>query len=88
LSAFPAQLAGLDDRGLIAAGAVADLVVYSLDELALAPMEVAYDVPGDEWRRTQRAEGYRCTLVGGEVTFIDGKETGATPGQVLSPARH
>jgi N-acyl-D-aspartate/D-glutamate deacylase len=88
LSAFPAHLAGLEDRGFIAPGAIADLVVYNLDELALAPMEVAHDVPGGEWRRTQRAEGYRYTLVGGEVTFIDGKETGATPGQVLSPARH
>jgi N-acyl-D-amino-acid deacylase len=86
LSAFPAQLAGLDDRGFIAPGAVADLIVYNLDELALRPMEVAHDVPGDEWRRTQRADGYRYTLVGGEVTFVDGKETGATPGQVLSPA--
>jgi N-acyl-D-aspartate/D-glutamate deacylase len=87
LSAFPARLAGLDDRGVVAPGAVADLVVYNLDELALCPMEVAHDVPGGEWRRIQRAEGYRYTLVGGQVTFVDGKETGATPGQVLSPAR-
>jgi len=33
------------------------VVLCGLDELALAPMEVSRDVPGDEWRRTQRAEG-------------------------------
>ena len=87
LSAFPAQIAGLHDRGTIELGKVADLVVYNLDELELCEMEVAHDVPGDEWRRIQRAEGYRYTLVGGEVTFIDGKDTGATPGQVLAPRR-
>jgi N-acyl-D-aspartate/D-glutamate deacylase len=79
-------LAGLRDRGIITPGAVADLVVYDLEELALCPMEVAHDVPGGEWRRIQQAEGYRYTLVSGQVTFVDGKQTGATPGRVLSPA--
>jgi N-acyl-D-amino-acid deacylase len=47
---------------------------------------IAHDVPGDEWRRVQGADGYRIIMVGGEVTFADGVCTGATPGQVLGPS--
>jgi N-acyl-D-aspartate/D-glutamate deacylase len=86
LSAYPAYLAGLPDRGRLTVGSVADLVVYELDALELGPVEIANDVPGDEWRRIQRADGYRYTIVGGEVTLIDGKPTGACTGDVLSPA--
>jgi N-acyl-D-amino-acid deacylase len=44
---------------------------------------VAYDLPGGDWRRIQKAEGYRYTIVNGEVTFEDGKCTEATPGRLL-----
>jgi N-acyl-D-amino-acid deacylase len=86
LSAFPAYLAGLRDRGVIAVGKAADLIVYDFDRLQMQPQVIAHDVPGDEWRRVQGADGYRYTMVGGEVTFIDGVSTGAVPGKVLGPA--
>jgi N-acyl-D-amino-acid deacylase len=86
LSAFPAYLAGLRDRGVLAIGNVADVIVYDYERLALRDQVIAHDVPGDEWRRVQGADGYRCIMVGGEVTFVDGVCTGATPGQVLGPA--
>jgi hypothetical protein len=35
------------------------------------------------WRRAQKAEGYSYTIVNGQVTFEDGKCTGALPGKVL-----
>ena len=44
---------------------------------------VVHDLPAGEWRRVQRSEGYRWTLVNGQVTFEDGKCTGATPGRLL-----
>jgi N-acyl-D-aspartate/D-glutamate deacylase len=31
----------------------------------------------------QRAEGYRNTIVAGEVTYVDGEHTGALPGRVV-----
>ena len=64
-------------------GAPADIVVYDLEELKLLPTEVAYDLPGGDWRRVQQAEGYRWTLVNGQVTFEDGVQTGAMPGELL-----
>ena len=42
-----------------------------------------YDLPGGEWRRVQKAHGYRHILVNGVETFHDGECTGATPGKLL-----
>ena len=86
LSALPAHAAGFRDRGTLRVGAPADIVVYDLDALDISPRwtgEVAHDFPGGEWRRVQHAIGYRAIVVNGEVTFADGKCTGATPGKLL-----
>jgi N-acyl-D-aspartate/D-glutamate deacylase len=83
LSAFPAWCAGFADRGVIAIGSPADLVVYDFDRLEVCPPETVTDLPGGEWRRIQRATGYRWTLVNGAVTFADGESTGETPGVLL-----
>ena len=83
LSALPAHCAGFRQRGQLIEGAPADIVIYDYDNLRLLDEEVAYDFPGGEWRRIRRAEGYHFTLVNGEITFIDGKDTGAVPGKLL-----
>ena len=86
LSNLPARAAGFRDRGVLREGAAADLVVYDLDGLAVDPPwigTVEHDFPGGEWRRVQRAIGYKAILVNGEVTFEDGVCTGATPGKLL-----
>ncbi|MGE0860772.1 MAG: amidohydrolase family protein [Gammaproteobacteria bacterium] len=86
LSYLPAQAAGFTDRGFLREGAPADIVIYDFDKLKRVPevdYEIAHDFPANEWRRVQRAEGYRWTLVNGEVTFRDGECTGKTPGQLL-----
>jgi len=83
LSALPAFCAGFKDRGFLREGAPADIVVYDFDKLNVTPIEILHDLPGDEWRRVQRAEGYKWIIVNGEVTFKDDKCTGATPGKLL-----
>jgi N-acyl-D-aspartate/D-glutamate deacylase len=83
LSALPAFIAGFKDRGFLREGAPADVVVYDLDKLAVKPIEIARDLPGNEWRRVQKADGYRWIVVNGQVTFQDGECTGATPGRLL-----
>src|SRR5262249_10718981 len=85
LSALPAPWAGFRDRGTLVEGAPADVVVYDLERLESLPVEVAHDVPGGEWRRIQRARGYRAVLVNGEVTLEDDRETGAP---AVLPLRH
>src|SRR5947208_1942480 len=83
LSALPAHCAGFRDRGTLVEGAPADVIVYDLEKLACLPTEVAHDFPGGEWRRIQRAQGYRFVLVNGEVTIEDDRETGIHPGRLL-----
>jgi N-acyl-D-aspartate/D-glutamate deacylase len=86
LSALPAHAAGFRDRGVLREGAWADVVVYDLNGLGIEPDwigDIAHDFPGGEWRRVQHAKGYRAIIVNGQMTFDDGKETGATPGKLL-----
>ncbi|MCZ6656677.1 MAG: amidohydrolase family protein [Gammaproteobacteria bacterium] len=86
LSNLPAQAAGFKDRGVLSEGAAADVVVYDMDALAIDPPwigSVEHDLPGGEWRRVQRAIGYKAIIVNGVVTFADGECTGATPGCLL-----
>ena len=70
-------------RGVIREGAAADIVVYDYEELEILPHEVLHDVPGGDWRRVQKAKGYRHVLVNGEVTIEDDRETGTPSGQLL-----
>jgi N-acyl-D-amino-acid deacylase len=86
LSALPAHAAGFRDRGTLREGAWADVVVYDLNGLDIAPDwigEVTQDLPGGEWRRVQHAKGYRSIIVNGVETFADDKCTGATSGKLL-----
>ena len=87
LSYLPAHIGGFKDRGAIREQAPADIVVYDLAKLEVLPSEVAEDLPGGEWRRIQKSKGYNWILVNGEITFEDGKPTGALPGRFLRNGR-
>ena len=86
------KLAGhfyLHDRGVIATGKRADIVVFDLDEVQRRQMEKVFDVPdgkgGTTWRFTRAAMPTRLTMVNGEPTFENGAYTGAKPGEFLAP---
>ena len=83
LSALPAEVAGFSDRGVLKKGAPADIVVYDFEKLKVLPDEIAHDLPGGEWRRVQRAEGYHYMLVNGEVTIRDDRPTNIHSGRLL-----
>ena len=78
-----ARLYGLDDRGVVAPGYIADLNVIDLDALKLGKPWLAFDLPAGGKRLLQKAEGYVCTVKGGVVTFRQGEWTGATPGGLI-----
>ena len=83
LSGLMAWAACFKDRGTLREGLAADIIIYDLEKLQSLPDEIVYDLPAGEWRRVQRAEGYRWIMVNGESIFVDGKCTGATPGKLL-----
>jgi N-acyl-D-aspartate/D-glutamate deacylase len=78
-----AVLYGLEDRGLIAPGYLADLNVIDLDAIKLGKPWLAFDLPAGGKRLLQKADGYVATIKNGVVTFEDGKWTGETPGGLI-----
>jgi N-acyl-D-amino-acid deacylase len=74
MSGFPAQRFGLYDRGQIAEGKAADLVVFD-------PQTVADRSTWQEPRRTPI--GVEWVIVNGELAIEQGTLTGKLPGRVL-----
>jgi N-acyl-D-aspartate/D-glutamate deacylase len=87
LSGANAAYLGLDDRGVVAVGRRADLNVIDLGKLRLGRPRVVYDLPAGGRRFLQDADGYRATVVAGQVVSRDGRLTGARPGRVLRLGR-
>jgi N-acyl-D-aspartate/D-glutamate deacylase len=83
LSTMVGWAIGIRDRGWLREGMPADIVIYDLGKLAVKPMETVRDLPDGDWRRVQKANGYRYVLVNGQVTFEDGVCTNALPGKLL-----
>ena len=79
----PAALYGLSDRGVLRAGAKADVNVIDFDRLGLRPPEMAYDLPGGARRVVQRTTGYDATILSGRVVSRDGAPTGDRPGRLV-----
>ncbi|HUJ73425.1 MAG TPA: D-aminoacylase, partial [bacterium] len=74
MTSLPADALGLKDRGRIAPGQAADLVLF---DPARVLDRATYKQP------QQYPLGIDLVLVNGVVVARDGRETGATPGQIL-----
>ncbi len=79
----PALAWGLSDRGLLRPGMVADINVFDPDTVGPAVPTLVDDLPAGGRRLLQRSDGFRATLVNGEVTLQDGEATGAAPGRLI-----
>ena len=78
-----ARLYGLEDRGILAPGYLADINIIDFDRIKLGKPWLAFDLPAGGKRLLQKADGYVATIKNGTVTFKDGKWTGATPGGLI-----
>ena len=78
-----ASLYGLEDRGRLAPGLLADINVIDMEALSLNLPTVAFDLPAGGRRLLQTAEGYEVTIKSGRVTFRQGVKTGDYPGRVI-----
>jgi N-acyl-D-aspartate/D-glutamate deacylase len=83
----PAELIGVRDRGLIAAGMKADINLIDHDNLYLTPPSIVHDLPAGGRRLMQTARGYVATIVSGEVVIDHDQATGALPGRLLRGGR-
>jgi N-acyl-D-amino-acid deacylase len=83
LTSETATAMGMNDRGLLMEGYKADVNVIDMKRLHLHAPQAAYDLPAGGRRLRQRADGYDATIVSGEITYQDGKPTGALPGRLV-----
>ena len=79
----PARVWKLHDRGLLKTGYAADITVFNPDTVAPDIPRVARDVPGGGMRYEQRAQGYKATIVNGQLFTQDGEATQARAGRLL-----
>jgi len=83
----PARLFGLRDRGRVAPGYHADLVVFDPETVDSEQAALVHDLPGDAPRLTAGSIGVVRVLVNGVEAVVDGKPVGSTPGTVLRAGR-
>ena len=76
MTALPARRLGLKDRGIVAVGARADLVVFDARQVA---DRATYQDPH------QYPLGIEHVLVTGRFVIKDGQHTGSFPGRLLTP---
>jgi N-acyl-D-aspartate/D-glutamate deacylase len=83
----PAAYFGLVERGLIAEGFHADLVVFDPETVGRGPTYQRYDVPGGDFRLYADAQGVDHVFVNGVQIVREGAHTGRLPGTVLRSGR-
>ena len=84
LTSHPADVFGLHDRGRVALGLPADLVVFDPERVGAGPLERVYDLPAGQDRLISRA-------IGVEAVFVNGQRLGSqahAAGQLLRQRAH
>jgi N-acyl-D-aspartate/D-glutamate deacylase len=88
LTGAPAALYGLVDRGVLRAGAWADLVVFDASTVGPGEIEMRHDMPAGAPRLYSAPTGVEHVFVAGIPVVSDGGQlTGELPGRVLRSGR-
>jgi N-acyl-D-aspartate/D-glutamate deacylase len=87
MTQVPAELFGIEERGLLAEGFHADIVVVDPETVGSELAELVHDLPANSPRLTADSIGVTRVLVNGTVAVVDGKPTGELPGTILRSGR-
>jgi N-acyl-D-aspartate/D-glutamate deacylase len=83
LTSIPAQLYGIPERGVLAEGLIADLVLFDPTTVAAETPRLVSDLPAGAERLVANAQGIVAVFVAGEQILSDGELTGVRAGAVL-----
>ncbi len=83
LTTAPAELYGLNDRGRLAVGACADILVMDEHNIGAEQVGTRFDLPGGAGRLYSGATGMDHVFVNGTEVAAGGEYTGELPGRVL-----
>lgn len=87
LTARPAEVFGIKDRGRLQAGLAADVTVFDPDKVGCSKLRRVHDMPGGQDRLVADAIGIDAVVVNGTVIRREGSDMvaadGPLPGRVL-----
>jgi len=87
MTVAPARLYGIVDRGLVAEGSYADLVVLDPDTVASHPVGMRYDLPSGAGRLYAESDGIEHVVVNGSSIVKDGALLPGRSGALLRSGR-
>ena len=91
LTQRPAEMFGITDRGVLAEGKPADVVVFDPRTVGPGPLRRVYDLPAGADRLVSDASGIDAVIVNGRLIRRDGKDAIAAndkmPGRLLRNGR-
>ena len=91
LTARPAQVFGITDRGRLETGLAADLTIFDSDTVGASKLRRVHDMPGGQDRLIADARGISAVIVNGTVIRRDGEDLarpdGELPGRLLRNGR-
>ncbi len=87
LTDVPARLYGLADRGRLAVGARADVIVFDEQTVGSDPITMRYDLPAGAGRLYAESTGIGHVVVNGTEVVSEGRFTDARPGTLLRSGR-
>lgn len=85
LTSEPAAFLGNTQKGTLAVGKDADLVLFDPTTVGVQTPEWVNDLPGGKPRLIERALGVVQTIVNGEVVVTEGVYQGGLPGRMMRP---
>lgn len=91
LTQRPAEMFGITDRGVLAEGRPADVVVFNAKTVGPGPLKRVNDLPAGADRLVSQANGIDAVIVNGELVRRDNKDVFAAndklPGRLLRSGR-
>lgn len=91
LTQRPAEMFGITDRGVLAEGRPADIVVFDPETVGPGPLKRVYDLPAGADRLVAEANGIAAVIVNGRLVRQDNKDVVTAndklPGRLLRHGR-